>query len=593
VPLEPVRVAFRTTGQPTPTIAATGPVSSNALGNLLNEDQRLVMQWTDRKFDRFFDERTFDGWSNKERTGLERRLIDTLKGPRSNDYFQAINSLAALRSTNALPLLRKMALDPGDKILRAEISNRARWMAIRALGIIGDVGAVPKLIHLLYHNNPNVRWWAQISLVRLTDQNFGKDWQAWGKWWNSQNGQPPFNPEIIHWWSAQAEPDELAESLAADDRKFLDGIQGRNSPTINDVFWQNLDRNNYQRYREELQKAPHVLVVRPTHYNLNQLSRTGIGVHWGWIDGKMANLCVSFSELVSYAYTKQAVWDERLMTRTEFPPELFGKPTNQFDVIDTLREQPVERLQAEIKQQLKERFGLAWHREMRDTDVFLITVKDPQLLESKISHVFADSRSIPELAGDWENYFGKPILDETGLTNRYDRKMGLIPAAYIPNRTKDLEVNNAFLAQYGLELVPTNQPMEWLAMERLPATNASLDTVTNTSTTTHIETMSCTLTFDENQKTMPNPTEADIRAAMISHEDDFGPIFYIGLDGTKDFLRIHALGKGRFSFEYTHDGNAGYLSKREDFSVEEAIKILTAYRNGSADWMTMAEWTKI
>ena len=55
--------------------------------------------------------------------------------------------------------------------------------------------------------------------------------------------------------------------------------------------------------------------------------------------------------------------------------------------------------------------------------------------------------------------------------------MELIPAAYVPNRTKDLDANNAFLAQYGLELVPANQPMEWLAMERVkndkPATRNS------------------------------------------------------------------------------------------------------------------------
>ena len=208
-------------------------------------------------------------------------------------------------------------------------------------------------------------------------------------------------------------------------------------------------------------------MVRQTHYNLNQSSSTGMGAHYGWINGRLANLCVSFSELVSYAYTKKAVWDEHLMTRTEFPREYVGQFTNQFDVIDTLRVQPVERLQAEIKEFLKKRFGLAWRRETRDTDALVIEVKDPQLVVSKISHVFANSRSIPELAGDWENYFGKPVLDDTGLTNRYDRKMGLIPAAYVPNRTKDLDANNVFLAQYGLELVPTNQPMEWLVMERV------------------------------------------------------------------------------------------------------------------------------
>jgi uncharacterized protein (TIGR03435 family) len=449
--------------QPTPTIAVTDLAGSNALGNLLNEDQRLVAQWTGRKFQRFLDERTFDGWSNNDRAGLERRLIDTLKGPRSDEYYQAINTLAALRSANALPVLREIAFD------RREKDNRDRWMSVRALGLLGDKQSAPEMIHLLYHYNVNTRWWAQISLVRLTDQNFGKDWKAWGSWWNSHNGQPPFNPEIIRWSKTQAEPDKLAESLAESDRKFLENIGGKRSqtgsPVIDDAFWQNLDRKNYQRYREGLQKAPEALIVRPTHYDLNQLSHTGIGAHYGWIDGKMANLCVSFSELVSYAYTKQAVWDERLMTRTEFPQELIGKLT--FDVIDTLRVQPVEKLQAEIKQQLKQKFGLSWHREIRDTKVLFIKVKDPQLLESKITRVFADSQSIPELAGDWENYFGKPVLDETGLTNRYDRKLGLIPAAYIPNRTKDLDANNAFLAQYGLELVPTNQPMEWLALERV------------------------------------------------------------------------------------------------------------------------------
>jgi tetratricopeptide (TPR) repeat protein len=84
------------------------------------------------------------------------------------------------------------------------------------------------MIHLLYHYNVNTRWWAQISLVRLTGQNFGKDWQAWGKWWNSQNSRPPFNPKIIRWSKTQAESDKLAESLAEEDRKFLESVQGRN-----------------------------------------------------------------------------------------------------------------------------------------------------------------------------------------------------------------------------------------------------------------------------------------------------------------------------------------------------------------------------
>ena len=108
-------------------------------------------------------------------------------------------------------------------------------MAIRALGIMGDKASVPGIIHLVYHGNVNTRWWAQISLVRITGQNFGKDWNAWGKWWNDQGGTPAYNPEIIRWWSGQPEPDKLAETLAANDRKFLQEIgpkprAGQNAP---------------------------------------------------------------------------------------------------------------------------------------------------------------------------------------------------------------------------------------------------------------------------------------------------------------------------------------------------------------------------
>jgi tRNA A-37 threonylcarbamoyl transferase component Bud32 len=205
--------------RPTPIIAATELVSSNAFGNLLNKDQRLVVQATDRQFRSFLDTRTFNGWSEKERADLERRLIDALKGPRSDEYYQAINSLAALRSINALPALRELAFD------RREKDNRDRWMSARALGLLGDRQSVPELIPLLYHYNVNTRWWAQISLVGLTGQNFGKDWRAWGKWWNSQNGQPPFNPEIIRWSKTQAEPDQLAESLEESDRRFLENLK--------------------------------------------------------------------------------------------------------------------------------------------------------------------------------------------------------------------------------------------------------------------------------------------------------------------------------------------------------------------------------
>jgi hypothetical protein len=131
-----------------------------------------------------------------------------------------------LHATNALPHLRKLALEHRDTLVKLEKSNRPRWMAIRALGVMGDKLAVPGMIHLLYHNNSYVRWSAQIALVRLTGQNFGSDWRAWGKWVSIQRGYPPFNPEPVRWWRGQAEPDQLANDLAEADQRFLDNIKG-------------------------------------------------------------------------------------------------------------------------------------------------------------------------------------------------------------------------------------------------------------------------------------------------------------------------------------------------------------------------------
>jgi HEAT repeat protein len=206
-------------------LTATTNANDTEWQRLLNEDQRAVLAWTDRQFRSYFDARTFSGWSEAERVTLETRCMDALKGPRSRDYYQAINTLGALRSTNGLPALRGIAYE------RADRNNRDRWMAIRSLGLIGAKADLPELIHLVYHGNINTRWWAQLSLVRITGQNFGKDWNAWAKWWDASGGQPAYRPEIIRWWDGQAEPDKLAQSLDEGDQKFFADLKTKSAAT--------------------------------------------------------------------------------------------------------------------------------------------------------------------------------------------------------------------------------------------------------------------------------------------------------------------------------------------------------------------------
>lgn len=197
-------------------VAVSSPDESPS-DSQLNEQQRLVLQWTERQFRSFFDRRTFEGLSEKERADLETKLLDTLKGPQTREYYQALSTLAALHSQKAVQPLLAIASD------RAEKDCRDRWMAVRALGIIGEKSVVPELIPLTYHGNINTRWWAQISLVRLTGKNFGYDWKGWGQWWNSQGGQPAFKGDFVVWYhdDALSDPAKLPQTLAQADEKFF------------------------------------------------------------------------------------------------------------------------------------------------------------------------------------------------------------------------------------------------------------------------------------------------------------------------------------------------------------------------------------
>ena len=218
----PYLLTFSTSGQPLPgTVQSTPPPKETEPGSLLNSEQQHFKRWTERQFRSFFDARNFEGWPEKEKAELETKLIDTLKGPHTREYYQAINTLGAMRSLAAYEPLLAIAAD------RAEKDNRDRWMAIRALGILGKSESVPELIHLVYHGNINTRWWAQISLVQVTGTNFGNNWQAWGNWWNQQGGNPAFNPEFVKWYGDPnlSDPQKTESTLVERDKDFFEKLR--------------------------------------------------------------------------------------------------------------------------------------------------------------------------------------------------------------------------------------------------------------------------------------------------------------------------------------------------------------------------------
>jgi len=188
---------------------------------LLDEGQKAFMDWTENYFASFLNRDEYVGLSNPTKQELEQMWIKSLEGRQSERFYDAINCLAAIRSAKAVRALLNVATDQEHK------DHRARWMAVRALGIVGDKSVVPELIHLVYHYHQNVRFWSQISLVRLTGVNFGYDWQKWGQWWDKEKGEPPFSWERITWTTTADWADENKQKEK--DKAFLDRLKDQRS----------------------------------------------------------------------------------------------------------------------------------------------------------------------------------------------------------------------------------------------------------------------------------------------------------------------------------------------------------------------------
>lgn len=205
-----------------------------------NGSQAIYLIWSQRKFSSYLNRDIYthlpkqtaaeleEYWLAKLKKQMEKRSQilkkDNSYTPDDYEKIEAINILATLRSKKSSEMLINIAMENIPK------DNRERWMAVRAIGLIGIKEYVPQLIHLIYHWNQNTRLWAQITLVKLTGVNFGYDWQEWGKWWNSQGNSKKFDFKKIEW---KLPPDGDSSWLDLqknenEDAKFIDTISEMN-----------------------------------------------------------------------------------------------------------------------------------------------------------------------------------------------------------------------------------------------------------------------------------------------------------------------------------------------------------------------------
>ena len=112
-------------------------------------------------------------------------------------------------------------------------------------------------------------------------------------------------------------------------------------------------------------------------------------------------------------------------------------------------------------------------KEIRQTDVFLLNIKDSALLAlhvskkgTKMNHKqdnnmwAAFNQPISDTARFLEGVFHKPVLAPPDLSGRYDFTFQWQDSQLRPEALKQ------GLDEAGLELVPTNMPIEMLVVEK-------------------------------------------------------------------------------------------------------------------------------
>jgi uncharacterized protein (TIGR03435 family) len=204
---------------------------------------------------------------------------------------------------------------------------------------------------------------------------------------------------------------------------------------------------------------PGIVIIRPTHFAGGNQGEVASML------GKIGGRNTSFLNVVCSAYNISG------------PRIIFDAPMpgGRFDYAVTTTNEPEEELQAEIKK----RFGLVAHREIRKTEVLLLKTNFSNSSKMKLSvaanGVFGVSSSqliftnqpvslLREYLETWA--YRKPVIDRTGLTGRYDFVLDWPkPMGYVGEKGQETLKEN-LINELGLELVPTNMPIEMLVVEK-------------------------------------------------------------------------------------------------------------------------------
>lgn len=220
-----------------------------------------------------------------------------------------------------------------------------------------------------------------------------------------------------------------------------------------------------------LEHPPYRTMILPTR-SAKRSPQEGNGGMVSYADGRVMAINASIEDLLRAAYTLTgSVSPCRTVVSTEIS-------TNKYDFFSNWRAGAKDALQREAAK----KFNLTGRFETTDTNVFLLKVKYPNArLKPNLAqggstsegngNISGNGATMEDLARALEDTCAVPVINQTGLTNRYDYKIHWKP--HVPKvDDSGLDYQNieglkqALTDQLGLKLVPGTVPIEILFIEK-------------------------------------------------------------------------------------------------------------------------------
>jgi uncharacterized protein (TIGR03435 family) len=207
-----------------------------------------------------------------------------------------------------------------------------------------------------------------------------------------------------------------------------------------------------------------ILVFRPSHF---ETERGGMTANHYLPKQESRMVCAGqlFPDILSMVYGISPI-------RIILPPD---SPSGRFDCLVTLPAKTEKEQFDRIKDEIQRQLGLVGHKENREMNVLLLKVKflnapgfkphtgNSASIETKSDEIYANGQTAKVLAYFTEYALKQIVEDDTGLNGRYDYE---IDEKLFSGNANPEDIKKILFDQFGLELVPTNMPIEMLVVEK-------------------------------------------------------------------------------------------------------------------------------